>query len=327
MNKYIGIVGGGQLGRMLAMAAKKLGFGVAVLDPTHKSPASEFADTVIVKSFKDPEGIRELAKISDFITFEIESANAKVLEELVLEGHNINPAPRILSIIKDKFNQKKFLEGHNILVAPSVQVKNRNEIIIAVQEFGYPILLKSRFDAYDGRGNALIRDESEIDFALERLAISHGDLYVEKFIPFVKELAVVVARGNLSEIVVYPPVETIHKNNICHLVIAQAPVDSGVIKKAEKLAIDIISILNGVGVFAIEMFLTFSGELIVNEIAPRVHNSGHQTIEANETSQFEQQIRAIAGLPLGPVSPKTPYAVMINILGERQGVANISGVE
>ncbi|MBI3459019.1 ATP-grasp domain-containing protein, partial [Candidatus Azambacteria bacterium] len=214
-----------------------------------------------------------------------------------------------------------------ILVASSIQVKNKNEIIIAAQEFGYPILLKSRFDAYDGRGNALIRNETEIDFALAKLASSNGDLYVEKFIPFVKELAVVVTRSNSGEIVVYPPVETIHKNNICHLVIAPAPIDSGAIKKAEKLAIDIISILNGVGVFAIEMFLTATSEIIVNEIAPRVHNSGHQTIEANATSQFEQQIRAIAGLPLGPVSPKTPYAVMINILGERQGVANISGVE
>jgi len=336
--KKIGIVGGGQLGRMLAIAAKKLGFGVIILDPTLNSPVSEFADLVIVKSFKDPDGIKDLAKLSDFITFEIESANAAVLEELALEGHSINPAPKILSIIKDKFNQKKFLAEHGIPVAPSIEIKNSilrgrtstgksdlEEVVIAAKEFGYPIILKSRFDAYDGRGNALIRNETEIETALQKL--NNGSLYVEKFIPFVKELAVVVARGQLGEIVVYPPVETIHQNNICHLVIAPAPVELSIIKKAEKLATDIISLLNGVGVFAIEMFLTSEGELIVNEIAPRVHNSGHQTIEANETSQFEQHIRAITGMALGNTNMKTPYAVLINILGEYTGVVDISGVE
>jgi len=323
--KKIGIVGGGQLGRMLAIAAKKLGFGVVILDSNSHCPASEFADIVIAKSFKDPDGIRELSKLSDFITFEIESANAAVLEELVLDGHSINPAPKILSIIKDKFNQKKFLAGYGFPVAPSIEIKNKEDLIMAIEEFGYPIILKSRFDAYDGRGNALIRNETEIETALQKL--NNGSLYVEKSIPFVKELAVVVARGQSGEIVVYPPVETIHKNNICHLVIAPAPVELEIIKKAEQLAIEIISILKGVGVFAIEMFLTSEGELIVNEIAPRVHNSGHQTIEANETSQFEQHIRAITGMPLGSPEMKTPHAVMINILGERTGVATILGVE
>jgi len=332
MNKRIGIVGGGQLGRMLAQAAKQFGFGVVILDTAHHCPASEFADIVITKSFKDPEGIRELAKISDFITFEIESANALVLEELVLDGHIINPAPKILSIIKDKFNQKRFLEEHNIPIAPQVEIKSKEDIIVVAKEFEYPILVKSRFDAYDGRGNALIRNETEINTALEKLTNGfllnpNGSFYVEKFIPFVKELAVVVARGQSGEIVVYPPVETIHQNNICHLVIAPAPVELGIVKKAEQLASDIISILNGVGIFAIEMFLTSEDELIVNEIAPRVHNSGHQTIEANETSQFEQHIRAITGMPLGETDLKTSYAVMINILGERTGVAAISGVE
>jgi 5-(carboxyamino)imidazole ribonucleotide synthase len=325
MRKRIGIVGGGQLGMMLTEAAKKLGFYVVVLDPTPNSPAGRLADLQIVKSFKDSEGIRELSELSDFITFEIELANADVLEELVSEGHVINPSPRTLSIIKDKFGQKKFLEGNGIPVAPSVEIQDKDGIIAAAKEFGYPLLLKSRFDAYDGRGNALVQNELEIDAALEKL--NNENLYVEKFIPFTKELAVVVTRGMSNEIVAYPPVETIQKNNICHLVLAPAPIDPNIAKKAEKLAIDIMSYLKGVGVFAIEMFLTAQGDVIVNEIAPRVHNSGHYTIEAHATSQFEQHIRAVTGMTLGNVDMVVPYAVMINILGERTGVADVSGIE
>lgn len=310
---------------MLAEAAQKLGFYVAILDPTPNSPASQFADIQIVKSFKDPEGIREISKLSDFITFEIESANASVLEKLVSEGHVINPSPRTLSIIKDKFGQKKFLEKNSIPVAPSVQIKNREEVIATAKEFGYPIFLKSRFDAYDGRGNVLVKNEFEIADALSKL--KNADLYVEKFIPFVKEIAVVVARGMSGEIAVYPPVETVHKNNICHLVLAPAPIDSSLAKKAEKLAIDIMSYLKGVGVFAIEMFLTSNGDFIVNEIAPRVHNSGHYTIEAHETSQFEQHVRAVTGMALGKIDMRVPCAVMINILGERTGAADVSGID
>jgi len=325
MQKRVGIVGGGQLGMMLAQAAKKLGFYVTVLDPTPNSPASRYADIQIVKSFKNPEGIRELSKFSDFITFEIELANADVLEELVSEGHVINPSPQTLSIIKDKFGQKKFLEANGIPVAPSVEIKDKEEIIAAAKEFGWPILLKSRFDAYDGRGNALIKNGSEIDSALRKS--NNEKLYVEKFIPFVKELAVVVARGMSDEIIAYPPVETVHRNNICHVVLAPAPIDSSAAKKAERLAIDIMSYLKGVGVFAIEMFLISDGDVIINEIAPRVHNSGHYTIEAHKTSQFEQHIRAVTGMALGRIDMIVPHAVMINILGERTGAADVSGVE
>jgi len=348
MKNRIGIVGGGQLGRMLTIAAKKLGFTVNIIDPTPHSPAGQVADHQIVAAYNDEEAIRKLAKISDFLTFEIELANASILDELAKKGITINPSAKTLTIIKDKLEQKKFLRKAGIPVADFEEVpqsvipakagiqksgspigvgddKVKEEIENAATEFGYPLILKARFDAYDGRGNALIKDESRIDSAIEKL--SGRKLYVEKFVPFSKELAVVVARNTKGEIVTYPVVETVHKNNICHLVLAPAPVDAKLIKQAKDLAVQTMKELKGAGVFAIEMFLTKTGKIVINEIAPRVHNSGHYTIEACVTSQFEQHIRAVTGMPLGATSMITPAAVMINILGERTGRAETTGLD
>ena len=325
MNDRIGIVGGGQLGRMLAQAAKKLGFHTTVLDPTPNGPAAQVADAEIVGDFKNAEAIRELAKQVNVMTFEIESANADALDELLAAGHDINPSPQTLALIKDKYLQKKFLEEHTVPVADSIDANSREEILATVERFGYPFLLKARRDAYDGRGNALIEDESQIDSGLEKL--KGRMLYVEKFVPFIKELAVVVVRGKSGEILAYPPVETIHKNNICHLVLSPAPVDASITRRSEELAVSIMGHLKGVGVFCVEMFVTADGDILVNEIAPRVHNSGHHSIEAHETSQFEQHIRAIMGMPLGSIARIAPASVMINILGERMSPAEIAGLE
>lgn len=321
----IGIIGGGQLGRMLAQAAKNLGFYTVVLDPTYNSPAGQVADLQILGDFKDASKIKEVADQVDFVTFEIESANAEALNNLVVEGKDINPHPKILEIIKDKYLQKKFLENNNIPVADSLEVNSEEEIKKAAGSFGYPLLLKARKDAYDGRGNALIKSEEEISAGIEKL--KGRTLYVEKFVPFVKELAVVVGRSKTGEVKVFPTVETIHKNNICHIVISPAPVSKNITEKAEQLATKIITDFKGVGVFAVEMFLTDKNDLIVNEIAPRVHNSGHHTIEGNQTSQFEQHIRAITGMPLGDTGHTAPFSVMINILGERSGEVEINGLD
>jgi len=325
MKNRIGIVGGGQLGRMLTIAAKKLGFTVNIIDPTPHSPAGQVADHQIVAAYNDEEAIRKLAKISDFLTFEIELANASILDELAKKGITINPSAKTLTIIKDKLEQKKFLRKAGIPVADFQEVTTKDDMINAATEFGYPLILKARFDAYDGRGNALIKDESRIDSAIEKL--SGRKLYVEKFVPFSKELAVVVARNTKGEIVTYPVVETVHKNNICHLVLAPAPVDAKLIKQAKDLAVQTMKELKGAGVFAIEMFLTKTGKIVINEIAPRVHNSGHYTIEACVTSQFEQHIRAVTGMPLGATKMIVPAAVMINILGERTGKTEATGLD
>jgi 5-(carboxyamino)imidazole ribonucleotide synthase len=325
VKNHIGIVGGGQLGRMMAQEAQAMGFVVTVLDPTPNSPAGQVAFKQIVADYKDEAAIRELATFNDFMTFEIELANAEILRELAAGGVQINPSPDTLTIIKDKLTQKRFLSKYGIPVSDFQEVSNRADILRAGVEYGYPIMLKARFDAYDGRGNAAIKSAEEIDAAMEKLA--GRQLYIEKWVPYVMELSVVAARSLDGEVATYPVVETIHQNNICHIVKAPAAISAESRQKAEQLAADVLLRLDGAGVFGIEMFLTAGGEVLVNEIAPRVHNSGHHTIEANETSQFGQHIRAITGLPLGSTRMVAPAAVMINILGDRQGLAEVSGLE
>jgi len=325
MKQRIGIVGGGQLGRMLGFAAKRLGFYVSVINPTPNSPAGQVVDNQIVADYADETAIRKLAAQSDFLTFEIELANAKILEALAKTDLQINPSAKTLTIIKDKLLQKQFLQKAKISVAKFMPVVTKTDITAAAKKFGYPLVLKARFDAYDGRGNALIKKETDIGAALEKLA--GRKLYVEQFVPFTKELAVMVARSTKSEIKTFPVVETVHQNNICHIVYAPASVPQIVERKAKNVAVKMMQHLKGAGVFGIEMFLTKKGEILINEIAPRVHNSGHYTIEACITNQFEQHIRAITGLPLGNTDMIMPAAVMVNVLGERKGAAAVIGLE
>jgi 5-(carboxyamino)imidazole ribonucleotide synthase len=325
MKNRIGIIGGGQLGKMMALPAKSMGFTVTVTDPTPGSPAGQVVDREITGEYSDAKATRELAKVSDFITVEIEHINTDTLAELEKEGVPVNPSPKTIEIIKNKFAQKEFLSKAGIPVAPYVAVGTKTDIVTAAKKFGYPFLLKARFDAYDGRGNALIKKEKDIDEALEKFG--NRKLYVEQFVPFEKELAIMIARSAKDEIVLYPVVETIHKNNILHISIAPARVDKKIVDKAKKFAIKTMKLLHGAGVFGIEMFLTKDHKVLINEIAPRVHNSGHYTDEACATSQFEQHIRAITGLPLGNPDMLVPAAVMINILGERLGPVDVQGMD
>lgn len=346
--KTIGIVGGGQLGRMLALAARKLQFYTIVLDPTPDSPAGQVADKQIIGSFQDADKIKELARQSDFLTFEIELANAAALSDLEKMGVSINPSPQTLAIIKDKLKQKKFLRENRIPTADFTdvisrdeatsdlngistirQVQGRNDIALKIARvydiFGYPFLLKARTDGYDGRGNALIKNRKDILPALKKL--QGRSLYAEKFVSFVKELAVMAARSTKGEIVSYPVVETTHKNNLCQTVVVPADISTHTVQKAQMLAKTVMEHLEGAGVFGIEMFLTKRGQVLVNEIAPRVHNSGHYTIEACKTSQFEQHIRAITGMELGSTDMVVPAAAMVNILGESNGKAVPKGIK
>lgn len=315
--KTIGIAGGGQLGRMLADAAHALDFKVVTLDPDPRGPAGQVSDEQIAGDYKDAAMIRALSEHSDVLTFEIESVNVDALEELAHAGFAVHPTPRTLSIIKDKLYQKQFLEMHGIPVAPFALPEE-------AETLGYPYVLKARSGGFDGRGNALVEKPEDVHAAVQK--IKGAAAYAEGFVRFEKELAIVAARTSAGEIKVFPLVETIHKNHICHMTLAPAPVDETVASKAHDLAEKVLATFEGAGVFAIEMFLV-NGEVLVNEIAPRVHNSGHYTIEACHASQFEQHIRAIATEPLGDCSMKVPAAVMINILGERDGTAEPNGVE
>lgn len=321
----IGIVGGGQLGKMLTQSAKKLGFFVTVIDPTAHSPAGQVADKQIVADFKDEKAIYKLAKYSDVITFEIELANNKALDTLIKKGKTVHPSPQTLGIIRDKLIQKQFLHSHKLPTAPFKEITSNDDVIKSAKKICYPLLLKARLDAYDGRGNALIKDEGDIEQGMQKL--KGRKLYVEGYVSFVKELAVMVARSINGEIAVYPVVQTIHKDNICDTVLVPAPISEAAKTKAQKLARKTMEYLKGAGMFGIEMFLTKDNEVLINEIAPRVHNSGHYSIEASVTSQFEQHIRAITGLPLGSTDLIVKAAAMKNILGEFTGEGYPRGIE
>lgn len=321
----VGIIGGGQLGQMMTQASAKLGLEITVLDPGENPPAVQVGAGQIKGDLHDSEKIKELAKNSDYLTWEIEHINTEILEELEKEGTKVNPSPKTLARIKDKFLQKEYLEENGIPTAPFRKVENEQEVETAARVLGFPLLLKTRFGGYDGRGNHVIHNVDEINEAFEKLGREY--LYVEGFVEFEKELSVIAVRDIKGSIKTYPVVETIHENNILQVVLAPAPISSEQSKQADDFARRVLEHLGGAGVFGIEMFLTKGGEIMVNEIAPRVHNSGHFTIEACQTSQFENQLRAVSEMELGDTSMKVGAAVMINILGERNGLSEVSGVE
>jgi len=324
MDLKIGIVGGGQLGKMMAQEAKKLAFCVSVLDPTPGSPASQVADEQIVADFYDAGKIRELVVKSDISTYEIEHINTDVLKELAKEGHAVQPSPEVLETIKDKSRQKRMLGRNNIPTARWKMVEK--DLCSEIMDFGLPAIQKACRGGYDGRGVFAVHTKEDLVNALK------CDCFLEEMVDIEKELAVMVARSAKGEIKCYPAVEMAfdERANICDTVIAPARIDPKICRIASDIAVSCVEALDGVGIFGIEMFLTKAGKVLVNEIAPRPHNSGHYTIEACATSQFEQHIRAIAGFPLGSAELLIP-AVMVNILGEegyegRPDYANIEDV-
>ena len=324
IRETIGIVGGGQLGRMLTLAALPLGFKVIVVNPAPNSPAAQVGAEEIIADLYDAAALQELAEKSDYITVEIEHLDTEILDKLAAAGKQVNPAPKTIRLIQDKFLQKQYLDKAGIPLAPYVAITDKKSATKALKDFGGKMLIKTRHGAYDGRGNMVVKSTGDIDKALKLFA--GKQLYAEGFVPFVKELAVMVARSTQGEIAIYPIVETFHERNICVEVHAPADVAKKHLEEAQKIAIKVAKLLDGAGTFGIEMFLTSDGKVLVNEIAPRVHNSGHYTMEANRTSQFEQHIRAIAGLPLGDTAMVVPAAVMINILGERDGTTEVQGL-
>lgn len=321
----IGIVGGGQLGRMLTEAAMPMGFQVIVIDPGPNCPAKQVGAQQIVAPLHDKTALQQLAEKVDVITVEIEHVDAAFLQEIDREGTPVQPSPATIAMVQDKLAQKQFLSQANIPVAEFAEINDIQSAQRTFEKFEGHMLLKTRHGAYDGRGNMVIHTRSDIAAAFEQF--QGQKLYAEKFVPFTKELAVMVARSTQGETAIYPVVETIQERNICIEVLVPAPIDSSAQRAAKQISLKVAEQLQGAGVFGIELFLTKEDRIIVNEIAPRVHNSGHYTIEACATSQFEQHIRAITGLPLGPTDLIVPAAVMINILGEHNGPTNISGLE
>jgi len=314
MGKILGIIGGGQLGMMLTEAAKKMPEHISkviVLDPNQNCSASLVGAEQITADFKNKDAIVELSKKADVITYEIESGDSEVLKS-VENNAEINPSPETLKIIQDKFLQKTFLQNNNIPIPEFIKVESLDEVKEGLKKFGYPALLKARRDAYDGKGNFKIDSENEVEKAYDYF--KGQKLMLEKFVPFKMEVSVIASRNTNGEIKTFPLVENIHEKNILRQTIAPARTNSEVSQKASKIASDTMNVLKGAGVFGIEMFVTQNDDIVINEIAPRVHNSGHHTLQSSKTSQFEQHLRAILGLDLGNTQ-LMHNTIMYNILG------------
>ena len=304
----LGIIGGGQLGKIMSQKAKKMGFHVTILDPTYNCPAAQVSDKHIMGGFHDKEKLEQIVQESDVTTFELEHIDTSILKKLYDHGHNIHPSPYVMELIQNKYEQKKLLDEKGIAVPAYKNVANKEDL----KAFGFPVVQKAKMGGYDGQGVQVLRTAQDI----ETKALP-TESFIEQMVDIDKELAVIVARNIEGEIKCYPVVEMLfdERVNICDSVMAPARISKEIEEKSLEICKRSIEALDGVGIFGVELFLTKSGEVQVNEIAPRPHNSGHYTVEACATSQFEQIIRAVTNLPLGSTKLISP-AVMVNLLGE-----------
>ncbi|WP_188066953.1 5-(carboxyamino)imidazole ribonucleotide synthase [Brevibacillus brevis] len=310
----LGILGGGQLGRMIALAGRAMGYRFVTMDPTADAPCGQTADRQIVASYDDVEAAMQLASVSDVISYEFENVDAQVAE--VLESHAYVPqGSRLLRITQNRIREKTAIREIGIPVAPFCVVNSLEDLQDAVRELGLPAVMKTATGGYDGKGQWVLRSEAELAEAYETLSKAGTELIVEQFVPFQMELSVVAARNPSGELAVFPVSENIHQENILHLSIVPARISAEVAARAEEIARTIVEKLDVVGLIAVELFLTEDGQLYVNELAPRPHNSGHFTMDACVTSQFEQHVRAVCNLPLGSTELLSSV-VMVNILGE-----------
>ncbi|MTD41762.1 5-(carboxyamino)imidazole ribonucleotide synthase [Erwinia sp. CPCC 100877] len=309
--QMIGIIGGGQLGRMIALSAREMGFRVGVLDPTADCPAAQVADWHLMADYDDLEALKELAQRAQVLTYEFENVDVGALlqvENLV----NIPQGTDLLAITQDRLLEKSFLEESNIVIAPYATIVSPTDIQDAIDGIGYPCVLKTTRGGYDGKGQFVLYSSSDLVPAMDLLRKS--TCVLEAWIPYEKEISVLVSGNGRGEYTVFPVVENIHRNNILHETIAPARVEEEVMEEAQRIARVIAEKIGLAGTLAVEMFLTSNGGIYVNELAPRPHNSGHYTIEACSISQFAAHVRGICGWPLPEVHLLSP-AVMVNILG------------
>jgi 5-(carboxyamino)imidazole ribonucleotide synthase len=325
----IGVVGGGQLGRMLAEAAAPLGVEVIVLDPTPDCPAAPVARDQIVGDFDDPDAIGRLADRTDALTYEIELADPDHLATASAEADvPVHPTPETLRTIQDKYLEKEMLSGADIPVPAYRRVDSVADLESAVQEFG-GVMLKAREGGYDGRGNVPVHAADEAESALREAVGTAEDpaALAETFVDFEREVSVIGVQGE-GEVRTFPVGENVHEAEILRETVVPARTSDDVKERAQAVARDVLDALDGRGVFGIELFETREGEILVNEIAPRPHNSGHWSIEGAVTSQFEQHARAVLGWPLGSTRQRAP-TVSANVLGttEETRRAALAGVE
>lgn len=308
----IGIIGGGQLGRMMTVAAKSMGYDVAVLDPTPNSPCGQIADYEITAPYNDMSAIKRLAEISDVITYEFENIDYEALK-WIEENACLPQGSSLLSMTQDRETEKKAIVEAGCKVADYRIVKTETDLAASIDELDYPCVLKTCRGGYDGKGQAVIKQKN--DFQAAAALLNNGTCILEKWVAFEKEISVIVVRNSDGEIFTFPIAENIHVNNILHQSIVPARIKEEVSAEARKQADLLGKAFNLVGTLAVEMFVTEDGGVFINELAPRPHNSGHYTIDLCETDQFEQHIRAVCNLPLGNTKMLHP-GLMVNVLGE-----------
>ncbi len=321
----IGILGGGQLGRMMALAARAMGYRIAVLDPVADSPCGQIADRQVVSDYRDLAAAAELARCADVVTYEFENVDAEVVRRIA-EDTLLPQGADLLSTTQHRWREKQALQAAGAPVAPFRKVAELADLEQALEDLGSPIIVKTTRGGYDGKGQwriesrtqALALWEETLQGYVAQSRDRHPDdvpLIAEAFVPFAKELSVIVVRNGRGETSVYPVAENVHRNHILHLSIVPARLPEPVQAEAQQLAVRIAESLDAKGALAVEMFWSEQGGLVVNELAPRPHNSGHYSIDACTVSQFEQHVRAVCNLPLGKVKLLTPV-VMVNILGQ-----------
>lgn len=324
--KKIGIIGGGQLGKMMILDAKRLDCYFAILDPTLHCPAHSIADAHIVAGFDDIEAIKRLAEKVDVVTYEFEHISLQALQELEAMGHKVYPSSQTLAHIQNKYNQKCWLKEHGLPVPEFQTVETIADIRKAEEKFTYPMILKTCTGGYDGKGNAVISSREDIARAYDALGSGSLPLMIEEFIPFTKEVSVLACRSVNGSTVVFPVAENVHKNSILDETTVPAVLSPETTKEAMDVAERCLHAFDAYGMLCVELFVTRDGHVLVNELAPRPHNSGHYTIEGCVTSQYENHIRGILGLPLGCPDLIRPSA-MKNIIGDHNAAADVLGLE
>ena len=309
----IGVLGGGQLGRMLAEAASRLGFDVAVLERSADSPAGRVAKTLFVAPYDDAAALKQLAEASDVVTYEFENVPAAALETLARLGVEVAPSATALAVAQDRGDEKAFLNAQGVATVAFALAATPEEAAKAVAKIGVPCLMKTRREGYDGKGQRWVEQVGDAEAVFQ--ALGGRPVIVEARADFVRELSVIAARGRDGAIVCYPLAENHHEGGILRRSLAPVAAPASVADQAERIAHKILSGLDYVGVVGVELFELADGKLLVNEIAPRVHNTGHWTQDGCEVDQFEQHVRAVAGWPLAPARA-IARVEMLNLLGE-----------
>jgi 5-(carboxyamino)imidazole ribonucleotide synthase len=309
----IGIIGGGQLGRMLAEAASRLGFDIVVLEPEPDCPAGRLATHTIVAAYDDPLALRTLAATSSVVTYEFENVPAAAVAGLTEQGVEVIPGARALAVAQDRIEEKSFLNAHGVATVAFAAASSPQEAAAAFAQMGAPALMKTRREGYDGKGQRWVEHAAEAGAAFE--ALGGVPVILEAACDFVRELSIIAVRGRDGATAIYPLGENHHEGGILRRTIAPARASQALADQAERIAAKVLSGLDYVGVIGIELFEMADGRLLVNEFAPRVHNTGHWTQDGCECDQFEQHIRAVAGWPLGPTQA-IAQVEMLNLLGD-----------